>query len=223
MAAEGVDRLDGATVRAGAGEAAEKGLCGIILAGGQSRRMGTDKALLRIGETTLLRRLADQMAALGLSRIVLSVGDGGREAVYREQLAGLAANVVYVSDRYPDCGPLAGLHAALSALPEPGYGFVMACDMPLLSPSLFRRMAQTAATSREPDVIRTEGQPFHALYHTRIADTLAKRLEQRDLRVMGLLGDLDTILLDCEPEEEAAFVNLNNPELFDQYLRQLNR
>ncbi|RAP74091.1 molybdenum cofactor guanylyltransferase [Paenibacillus montanisoli] len=203
---------------------------GVILAGGHSTRMGTDKALLPIGDhgTVLLRIIAEQMADLSIDRIIVSVGNREREESYRQHLNGLQSRVQFVHDRYPDCGPLAGLHASLSALPEPGYGFVMACDMPLLSPSLFRRMAETAAaaTAKEaagkPDVIRTDGQPFHALYHSGIVDALAQRLERRDLRVMGLLGELDTVLLACEPEEEAAFINLNNPELYDQFLRQLN-
>ncbi|MBW7461860.1 NTP transferase domain-containing protein, partial [Paenibacillus sepulcri] len=79
------------------------------------------------------------------------------------------ACISFAQDSYPDSGPLAGLHASLSGVPEEGYVFVMACDMPVLSIPLFRRLAELAVHTGEPgpDIIRTSGQPFHALYHTR--------------------------------------------------------
>ncbi|QYR22004.1 molybdenum cofactor guanylyltransferase [Paenibacillus sp. sptzw28] len=194
---------------------------GIILAGGQSTRMGTDKALLDIGGKPLLRRLAERMLSLGLNSVTVSVSGNEQEKKYRAALGeSLAAQIRFVQDEYPGCGPLAGLHAGLSGLPA-GYAFVMACDMPVLSEPLLRRMLERAAlkeVNNKPDVIRTGGQPFHALYHTRTARMLLERLKWNDLRVMAMLSELETIILELSAEEEAAFINLNTPEMYEKFV-----
>ncbi|SFT24963.1 molybdenum cofactor guanylyltransferase [Paenibacillus sp. BC26] len=202
---------------------------GIILAGGRSSRMGSDKALLPVGARgeVILRAVAEQMLALGMPYVMVSVGDSEREEAYRSRLAGLLGQVRFVHDTYPDCGPLAGLHAALSAMYEPGYAFVMACDMPMLSGTLLARMLPLASGEAAPprteagmpQVIRTPNQPFHALYHTSVARELQQRLERHELRLMALLDALHTVEIQPLPNEEEAFVNLNTPELYADYVR----
>ncbi|TYP75574.1 molybdenum cofactor guanylyltransferase [Paenibacillus methanolicus] len=201
---------------------------GLILAGGLSSRMGTDKAALLIGGKPLLLRLAEGMAREARDPIAISVADERREAAYRDLLrhSPVARQVRYVRDVYPGSGPLAGLHAGLSSLP-PGYAFVMACDMPVLSAPLLRRM-EAAVAGRErsgaagPDVVFAPRQPFHALYHTRAAARIERALAAGDLRVMKLLGELDACEIDVSPEEAAVFFNLNTPEAYGAYLAQLD-
>ncbi|MFB9326863.1 molybdenum cofactor guanylyltransferase [Paenibacillus aurantiacus] len=199
---------------------------GLILAGGLSTRMGTDKAALAISGKPLLVRLAEGMAEEGLRPIAVSVADEEREAVYRALLqdSPAARHVHYVRDAYPGSGPLAGLHAGLSSLPS-GYTFVLACDMPVLSESLLRRMeAEVARRERSgeagPDVVLAPGQPFHALYHTRVAARIEQVLIAGDFRVMKMLGDLETLEVGIADEETAAFLNLNTPEAFGAYVAQ---
>lgn len=200
---------------------------GLILAGGLSTRMGADKAALAIAGKPLLVRLAEAMAQAGCRPIAVSVADEEREAAYRAMLQGseAASLVHYVRDVYPGNGPLAGLHAGLSNLPS-GYAFVMACDMPVLSVPLLRRMEGAAARLERsgaagPDVVLAPRQPFHALYHTRIAARVEHALKAGDLRVMRLLGELDRLEVDITPEESAAFLNLNTPESFGAYAAEL--
>lgn len=196
---------------------------GIILAGGQSRRMGTDKALLPIGEKVLLRIIADGMRNSGIGgTIIIAAGDGRRETVYRQALLGVQGPLEFVRDTYEDAGPLAGLHAALSAIPGQAYAFVLACDMPVLSESLLARMLASASFSESrPEVIRTTlNQPFHALYSNGVVGHLQELLEQRDLRVMSFLNGLSALSLAPTPDESAAFVNLNTPELYARYMAQ---
>ncbi|REE91393.1 molybdenum cofactor guanylyltransferase [Paenibacillus taihuensis] len=196
---------------------------GIILAGGQSRRMGTDKALLPVGEKVLLRIIADGMRLAGIGgTIIVAAGDGEREETYQQALIGVRGPIEFVRDTYVDSGPLAGLHASLSEIPGQAYAFVMACDMPVLSESLLGRMLASASFSDDcPDVIRTTlNQPFHALYHTGVVNRLQQLLEQRDLRVMSFLNGLSARSLSPTPEEASAFINLNTPELYAQYIAQ---
>ncbi|MCA0756133.1 molybdenum cofactor guanylyltransferase [Paenibacillus sp. N4] len=191
---------------------------GLVLAGGKSSRMGTDKALLTIEGKPLVYRLAGQLLER-LPAVAVSVGPPERESVYRKAMGELAGRAAFVADGYPDCGPLAGLHAGLAAAP-PGYVFVIACDMPAMSPALFDQLA--AHIGSGADVIHCEGQPFHALYHTRVAEAVRGALESQDYRVMGLLGRLSTVTV--EPRDEAgrttAFTNLNTPDDYRAFSKQ---
>ncbi|GGD93024.1 molybdenum cofactor guanylyltransferase [Paenibacillus nasutitermitis] len=234
---------------------------GIILAGGRSLRMGTDKAMLDLGGQPLLLRIIGQMRAAGIHSLILAVRDGEQEKRYlsalRERLqvgnirivsgAGLQAapsftdpallaediagrdwpesvsgpeelGISFTQDSYPECGPLAGLHAALSAAPEEGYAFVMACDMPVLSIPLLLRMAAAAQANQPVDAILTAGQPFHALYHTDAARVIQQQLERGDFRVMHMLERLRSVTVSLTEEEAAAYVNLNTPEIYRQFL-----
>lgn len=207
-------------------------LNGIILAGGRSRRMGRDKALLDIGGKPLLAVLLGRMAGI-CGEIVISAGDAERGAEYRQALTGFVAdsetagfvpdsvmaNVSFAVDRYAGCGPLAGLHAGLSGLPD-GYAFIMGCDMPGLSEPLVRRML-AAAEAADADIAHVPDQPFHSLCHTRAAEPLARLLEQGEYRVMRALEQLKAVTVEPESaEERQAFVNLNTPEAYRRFMEQ---
>ncbi|WP_274654437.1 molybdenum cofactor guanylyltransferase [Paenibacillus humicola] len=208
----------------------DKRVAGIILAGGQSLRMGTDKALLPLGGRPLLGVLAEQMLAL-CDPLIVAAGDSSREAAYRQALKGLPVRAEFVPDVYADSGPLAGLHASLGAAPE-GYAFVMACDMPFVAETLARRMleriarhdgwagtgAETGGAAEPPEIVHVPGQPFHALYHTRAAAEIRRMLEQGDYRLMGLLKRLSAETVEPDDEERRAFSNLNTPEAFERFL-----
>jgi molybdopterin-guanine dinucleotide biosynthesis protein A len=187
---------------------------GLILAGGLSTRMGVDKALLIIEGKTLLYRLVEQLTGL-VQHVVVSVGSLQREALYRESLEELGEKVSFALDRYPECGPLSGLHAGLSMIAE-GYVFVMACDMPQLSEALFSELL--AYMDKGVDVIHTPNQPFHALYHARMVSQIEEALEAQDFRLMGLLRRLQT--LEVTPQEQrgaSIFTNLNTPADYNKY------
>lgn len=193
----------------------QQAIHGLILSGGQSSRMGTDKALLPIKGKPLLQHLALQLLSL-VETVTISVGDPQREQVYRAQLGDLAQRVSFVTDQYPGCGPLSGLHAGLSAIEE-GYVFVVACDMPELSPPLFRQLLSRIDSGAA--VIHTPRQPFHALYHTRAASCVQAAIESQDYRLMGLLERLCAIEVEpLEADGSSPFSNLNTPEDYSNYI-----
>ena len=107
-------------------------ILGVVLAGGASRRLGRDKAVLPWTGTTLAARAAGVLA------------EACGEAVVAGP-AGLApAGVEAVPDLFPGRGPLAGLHAGL----ERAGGrpiFALACDMPFVDVGLVRYLIATSA------------------------------------------------------------------------------
>jgi molybdopterin-guanine dinucleotide biosynthesis protein A len=110
-------------------------LTGFVLAGGKSTRMGRDKATLTLAGRTLLdyalavlRQVAPEVCILGSRRLYSGYGAPVIEDIYR------------------DCGPLGGIHAALTHT-RTDYNLIIAVDTPFLSPEFLSWMAQRAIGS----------------------------------------------------------------------------
>src|SRR5579875_2032426 len=106
---------------------------GIVLAGGRSRRMGRDKAVLRLdGAATLLERSIATLRAAGLEEIAVVVATPERGRELRSAIPALE-KIRMIADEIPDRGPLGGplggLYSALRAYPGRDV-LLVACDMP---------------------------------------------------------------------------------------------
>lgn len=190
----------------------------VVLAGGASRRMGTNKALLRVDQgETLIARVVSNMAALSDDLIVVSNTP--------ELYADLPAR--QVGDIYAGRGPLAGLHAGLSAARR-AWSFVVACDMPLVDRRLVRYMVLLTA-GHQAVVPRADDQPepLHALYNKAALPAIEQRLEAGDLRVISFYPAIQVRYV--EPHEWAifdsegrSFANANTPEDWQRLRRLLS-
>jgi molybdenum cofactor guanylyltransferase len=156
---------------------------GFVLTGGKSTRMGTDKALLPYRGATLLEWVASQVKlAAGSVRIV---GEAERYAAFA--LPGLA-------ERYPGCGPLSGIEAALR---EGGaeWSLVTACDMPGLRADFLRRLLISALALRKgrgevavvAETVDGGLEPLCAAYHAKLLPDVRQALESGCLAVHKLL------------------------------------
>lgn len=127
--------------------------CG-ILAGGASRRMGRNKALLPFRGKPLIRHQIDLLSPM-FSEILISANDPAPFAPFPFRV---------VPDVFAEPCPLSGIHALLQAATAPRV-FVVACDLPFLHPGLVRKMLDVAG---DFDVIVPETpdglEPLHAIY-----------------------------------------------------------
>ncbi len=125
-----------------------------VLAGGESRRMGRNKALLPLQGRPLILHIIERLYSLADEVLIVA-----RKPTPYESLG-----YPVVVDRYPGAGPLAGLHAALSAA-RGEWVMLVACDMPLVQPGVF---AFLLSLRSGVDVVmpRVGGreEPLHALY-----------------------------------------------------------
>ncbi len=172
----------------------------VILTGGQSRRMGRDKALLELEGEAMSLRLAERFSALG--PVAFAVDRAGRfpTGEYRE-----------LPDRYPAQGPLNGLVSAFSESDEE-LVLLLATDMPAADPSA---VAPLLAALGDYDACIYDGEPLFGLY-TRccLAPTLDCLHEGR--RSFGAL--FERIALRRLPRaDEALFQNLNTPDDYERY------
>jgi len=133
----------------------------VLLAGGASRRMGTDKALLRVSASGLTLIQAIAAVAVSISDDLVIVSENS------ERLPSLPGR--FVGDAVPYGGPLAGMVAGLQAARHPTT-LVLACDLPFLSAPLLRAIAMVpqgwdAFVPRLPSEENPLGwEPLHASY-----------------------------------------------------------
>lgn len=173
-----------------------------IMAGGESRRMGTDKAFVTLGGKTLLERAVETWKDWG-SAVFLSVGGEDREKV-------APAGTVPVFDRYPACGPMGGLHGGLLACKTE---FILLCavDSPFLKPEHARKLVEAIGSSDACVYVRDgQPQPLFGLYRTTCLSVAQTLLMQGELRMSRLLEAVHTVSIPAE--DPSVFRNLNTPE-----------
>ena len=179
----------------------------VVLAGGRSRRMGTDKAGLRWGDGTLLEHVVDVLAD-AVSGSVVIVGTAGTPRT----VAGArvdAARVVAVTDDEPGRGPLQGLATGLRAAAARGaaVAFVCSVDLPLIHPAYVAAVLAALGDAEVAlPVVHGHRQPLAAAYRTVLGDRAAALLDAGARRP----GDLFAVSVVAEP---TAADLLADPEL----------
>lgn len=197
-------------------EAAVVPLSAAILAGGQSRRMGQDKALLRITPDT------PPMLQLVIERLRLVARDVLVIATNRPEYAEF--DVPVVPDRYPGAGTLGGIATALSASAY-AHCLVVGCDMPMLNIDLLTWMSSISRTydvlvPRLPGESRQGGssiyQTLHAIYGVSCLPAIEDRLTLGQLQVIGFFPQVQVTPIDHDAvrrwdPELRSFYNANTP------------
>lgn len=166
---------------------------GALLAGGRSRRMGRDKALLPVADGTLLDYMRARLAALPLAEVVVC-----RDA------PGCLADLV------PDLGPLGALHSL--SLHYPGRTLlVVPVDMPLLGAATLETLL--AGTEVEPRHYADHPLPLCLPLTPDAVAAIAARAapDARDRSLAGLLRNLGATALPL-PADLGEFANLNHPD-----------
>lgn len=178
-----------------------------VLAGGQSRRMGCDKAFALFEGRTLLQRALDTVRQV--SSDVAIVGARQKFAEY-----GLV-----VEDLYPDRGPLAGIHAALRASATE-WNLVLAVDLPYVTCEFLRYLVQQARASTALVTLPStpDGrQPLCAVYRKGFAEVADGALREGRNAVHTSVENSAPHVIDWEELERVGFKaemfrNINRPE-----------
>lgn len=186
----------------------------VVQAGGESRRMGQDKALLPFLGKPLIARVLGRVRPIADELLVTT----NRPENYA--FLGLPL----FSDRLPGRGALGGLYTALSIANRPLVG-VVACDMPYVSAALLAAARDLLADPAIDAVIpRTADgtEPFHAVYRRETCLPLIQAaLENDKWRVDAWFSHANLSFLNSEEVQtydprQLAFWNVNTPEEFRQ-------
>jgi molybdenum cofactor guanylyltransferase len=180
-------------------------LYGLVLAGGRSTRMGTDKAALALAGRTQLEQAMALLAPL-VARTFVSVRADQRV----EPLRGRFEQIV---DTRENLGPIAGIIAALERHPEHAW-LVLACDLPLLDAATLARLVRARAPQRLATAFRSSHdglpEPLCAVYEPASGPALAAYVAAGRHCPRKFLMGADVELLD-EPNPR-ALDNANTPE-----------
>ncbi len=199
----------------------------LILAGGQSRRMGVDKALLPFQGGTFLETIVNQCLPWS-PHIVISVGIGQQSAyVNRFGSQNLFRDVTWVEDTTFNKGPLSGIEAGLKTLERNcRYAFVTGCDVPVVKVDLVRELYRRAIDTDATAVTPVDGKRLFgmtSLYRTDSWPIAGQLIQQDRLRVSALCEILDTERIELDhlrafdPDLE-SFLNINHPQQYLDFL-----
>lgn len=184
---------------------------GVVLCGGKSTRMGVPKATLPFGGETMLQRVVRLLTGVVSPIVVVAARD--------QSLPPLPDSVIITRDEREGKGPLEGIRAGLTALPESiDAAYITSCDVPLLIPAFVERMIGVMG-DHEIAVMEIEGfaHPLSAIYRRSTLPHVETLLAAERLRPVFLFDAVRTRRV--KPDEMTAvdpelrtLRNLNTPE-----------
>ena len=191
-----------------------------ILCGGKSRRMGQNKALLKLGNQTLLERACSLLQNLAPQKISL-VGNTDFSQI------NLSPEVSQITDEIPERGALGGIHTALSAA-QSEWILVLACDYPFVSQDLLKFLHdKTISLANDFDLIipfqpDRRAQPLCAFYRVRPCLEKTRQMLTASDKVPPVRSLIDLVKtykvgfseFAHLPNSQHFFLNLNTPEDF---------
>ncbi|TJY34652.1 molybdenum cofactor guanylyltransferase [Pontimicrobium aquaticum] len=183
----------------------KKSITGIILAGGKSSRMGTDKGTLLLNEKTFIQHIIDAMNPL-VNHIVIVSDNPNHDDFEIER----------IEDVIKDAGPLAGLYSGLQQS-KTDYNLVVSCDVPLITTKILKQIIENYKEGL--DVIQLESNqktmPLIALYNKTCKQTIKQLLDKGERRVRFAVSQLKTKTIMLDDNLSSALININTKEEFD--------
>lgn len=184
---------------------------GVILAGGKSVRMGTDKAFLAVGREGMIQRVAEELRSVFAEVLIC----GGNEET------GNRLGLRVIADLIKGGGPLSGIHAALHGASYQQC-LVAACDMPFVSAGLARFMVRQAdgydvAVPRHGIYL----QPLFAVYSKSCIPAIQKSLRASRYKIVDFYPRVRVNYVNEEnlralADIDIAFFNVNTPVDLDR-------
>ena len=165
-------------------------IAAVILSGGKSTRMGSNKAELSFADIDLLQRTKNLL----------------RQAQFDNIFVSSAAGIV---DVYKDKGPLGGIHASLLHLKNFQRVLFIPIDMPLLSKQVLVDLKQHKNT----DIAHFQGYnlPLIMVNNQQVIAIIERQINNDDLSIYQLFNSLETTIIPNHYDKE-TFINTNNPE-----------
>ncbi|MFZ2149196.1 MAG: molybdenum cofactor guanylyltransferase [Sedimentisphaerales bacterium] len=184
----------------------------IIMAGGGSSRMGTDKSMLPIKGQSIIEAICEQLRG-SFEQILISANEA-------DKLSFLGFEVV--PDKVPEQGPLMGIASALEASANE-LNFVVACDIPKINLACVNRMLTEAVESQADIVVPTTGdekyEPLFAIYRKSALQAINKALSSGKRKITDVFT-LCTVK-HIELDNTDWLVNLNTMADYEEFQKKL--
>ncbi len=206
---------------------------GVILAGGESRRMGVDKASLDFGGEAMLVRVARVLSAI-CSPIVV-VAAPGQVLPAMPQISAGVIDVVH--DRQSGRGPMEGLSVGLARVAALAMGqgnggeefaedfaaLVTTCDAPLITAAFVSRLLEFVdweSFDAAVPIDEVRRYPLSAIYGPAALPVIEQRVQAGKLKVIDMLDEIRTRFVDSSELRTAdpellSLLNINSPEEYE--------
>ncbi len=182
-------------------------ITGIILAGGKSSRMGTDKGLLLLNGKSMVEIIADTLKSIISQIIIISNGNNYDNLGYK----------VY-ADIIKNCGPMGGVYTGLSYSNTEKNLFV-SCDMPFLTKEIVELITENSKDA-QITIPEHEGklEPLCAVYDRSSRAKFEELLRTGEWRLQGALKyfNVKKIIVAENVSGNQCFTNINTPDEFHQ-------
>lgn len=193
-----------------------KDITAIVLAGGKSKRMGKEKALLHIGEKTLIEIIIDKLKTL-FPEIIISTNSPENFSFLKIRM---------VEDYYKNVGPLGGIHAGLTES-DTEKNFIISCDLPLMSTEIMEYLCNF--NSKKKIIVCKSGdyiEPTFGIYSREILEdievilnlNLQHGLQAKDISIQNAIEKIGAEIIDATKlsfYNEDLFYNMNT---FEDYI-----
>ncbi len=186
-------------------------MTGIVLAGGENKRMGVDKAFLEVAGSPIIENVLRALGSI-VHRIIIVTNSPERYLAYKARV---------VADRLDQRGPLTGIYSGLSVSGSE-YNIVVACDMPFLNAGLLAYLMELApGYDAVVPTFKERAEPLHAVYSKSLLPMIEKRIHEDDRRLQGIFERANVRYV-AENEisrfdpERRSFINLNTPQQYKE-------
>lgn len=190
-----------------------KNITGVILSGGKSSRMGTNKSLLRIGNDTIIGRITELLKSLFTGVIIVT---------NEPELYGFL-NVKIVEDIFKNYGPLSGIHSGL-VHSQTDQNFIISCDLPFFTREAINYLVEFKSNNAARYYFANgQHQPLAGVYSKILILQIEKMLtskhpgerKQEHLSIRRLLQNIEADVINAEELSfcnNELFFNLNSPD-----------
>jgi molybdopterin-guanine dinucleotide biosynthesis protein A len=186
-------------------------MAGIVLAGGENRRMGKDKAFLKLAGMPMIEHVLRSLKAACRDIIIVT----NSPQLYK------AYGVSVVTDAFDGRGPLTGIYSGLRKSADE-YNFVVACDMPFLNPRLLAYMGSLAG-GYDIVVPKVDGmvEPLHAVYRKELLSVIEAQIMRYEQQIRVLFEKQRVRYVTAEEinrfdPARKSFKNLNTPQEYEE-------
>lgn len=195
-------------------------ICAVVLAAGESRRMGCQKLLLPYGPTTVIEHIVDQLLDSAVEEVLVVVGHGADEV--EAALAGRPVTTV----AHPEyrAGMLSSVRCGLRALPSSGRAVLVALgDQPSITHDLVDKMVRAFDETTKPIVVPLYrgGRGHPLLFSMRFGDEILTRYDEVGLR--GLLHAHPDEVFELAVSTPAALSDMDTPEDYAREMAQFDK
>ncbi|SFD04727.1 molybdenum cofactor guanylyltransferase [Algibacter pectinivorans] len=177
----------------------KKNITGIILAGGKSSRMGTDKGFLLLNNKPFVQYSIDALSPL-VSEIII-VSDNADYDVF---------GLKRITDITKNAGPVAGICSGLKAS-STDYNLILSCDIPLINTQILEKLIDNIDDYHEIIQVESNGKsmPLIALYKKDVAQTFNTFLKHDERRLRVAIKSCKSKNVILEKENEITTMNVN--------------